>query len=135
MQLVVVVTRSDMEPVIPVGSLVFHGAATRSMMMTIGFLSHRLGPAFHLVLHHFWLLTDTFILSLLINLVVILLDLISMILLWGCLLYRWRASKILLIYQGWHREVRFSNGSFSCSNLGHVILNFSNIIIIKAHIH
>ena len=94
MQLVVIGTRRDMEPVIPVGSIVFHGAATRSMMMTsIGFLSHRLGSAFHLVLYHLrlWhLLAHTRILSL----VVSLLDLVSMILLWGCLLYRWCASKV-----------------------------------------
>ena len=94
MQLVVIVARRDVEPVIPVGSNVFHGTATRSMMMTsIGFLSHRLGSAFHLVLYHFWLLhllAHTRILSL----VVILLDLISMILLWGCLLDRWCASKV-----------------------------------------
>ena len=94
MQLVVIVARRDVEPVIPVGSNVFHGTATRSMMMTsIGFLSHRLGSAFHLELYHFWLwhlLAHTFILSL----VVILLNLISMILLWGCLFYSWCAGKV-----------------------------------------
>ena len=87
MQLVVVVTRGHVEPIVPIRSIVssVNGAAFIMMMARIYFLSHRFRPTFHLVLYHFWLwwLSWSLILSLIVNL----LRLFGVILLRSRLLY------------------------------------------------